>query len=646
MNPELIPGLVLLGGLAALAAAAAGRWRRWHRGRPAAVDVAAGLLAAPRRYLVQVHDAVSRDPIGAERPQHRGRYTAALHMLTAGGFVAATALGLGVHLLGIGGRPLAWLLLAALAAMAAGTALVAARRWLGPRPERLSGGSYDRLPGALAGFVVFLGITTAPAAGLSGPLPWAGPFGVLLAALGIWSALELYPAVGRGALRHALNGFLHLAFHPRPARFRDQALDTALQPLDLEAPRLGAETPADFPWNRLLAFDACVECGRCEAACPAFEAGLPLNPKKLIQDLARAEIPGEGDWRYRGSPHPDRPAGGSGGPERPLVGADAPIHPDTLWACTTCRACVYECPMMIEHVDAVVDLRRFQTLEAGAVPGKASVLLDELRATDTQSGRRLAARLDWAADLAIPRACAERDTELLLWVGEGAFELRNQRSLRALARLLRHAGVDFAVLGEAELDCGDIARRLGDEATFQDLARRNIQALEAVRFRRIVTADPHALHALANEYPALGGRYDVVHHTTLLAELLEQGRLTVRTPFAGRLTYHDPCYLGRYNGETEAPRALLRALGAAPAEMAKAGLRSSCCGSGGGMAVVDVPGRRRIADVRMDHARATGAGTVAVACPHCATMLEGVVQPRPEVNDVAELLLQAVEGRS
>ncbi len=400
-------------------------------------------------------------------------------------------------------------------------------------------------------------------------------------------------------------------------------------------------TAADFSWNRLLGFDACVQCGRCEVACPAFEAGLPLNPKALIQDLVSAEMGGGVSGQYHGQGHPDR----AGRPESRggvLIDAESGIHPDTLWACTTCRACVAECPMMIEHVDAVIDMRRFQTLEAGATPAKGAAVLDELRESDNMGGRPAARRADWAVDLDIPVLTERGSADVLLWMGEGAFERRNQRTLRSLVKLLRRAGVDFAILGAEEADCGDLARRLGDEATFQRLAAQNIATLDRYDFNEIVTADPHVLQAIGREYPALGGHYKVRHHTTFLARLVVEGRLPAAAGEAMALTYHDPCYLGRYNGETEAPRHLLEHIGQRVTEMDKSGERSSCCGSGGGLAVTDIPGRRRIADVRMNHVAATGAETVAVACPHCATMLEGVVQPRAEVVDIAELLADAV----
>ncbi len=298
--------------------------------------------------------------------------------------------------------------------------------------------------------------------------------------------------------------------------------------------------------------------------------------------------------------------------------------------------------MMIEHVDAVIDLRRFETLERGLTPGKAAVALEELRATDNPGGRPAAHRIDWAADLSLPVLAETGECDLLLWLGDAAFDLRGQRSLRALAQLLRRAGVDFAVLGVEELDSGDLARRLGDEATFQELARRNITLLGRYRFNRIVTADPHVLHVLRNEYPAFGGHYTVVHHTALLLELVESRRLLPRAVPGRTVTYHDPCYLGRYNGEIDAPRQLLDALGLARIEMERSGMNSSCCGGGGGAPLTDVSGKKRIPDIRMEHARATGAERVAVACPNCTVMLEGVVGPRPAVADIAELVWEAV----
>ncbi len=617
--------------LALGAALALARTRRWANGRPAPVRWVRGLLRLPLAYFVDVHHVVARDA-----------YAARMHVAVAGGFVGAVVLVVLVHLFGLRSEVLNWILLALLVLMLAGALLVAGRRV--NRPARLSRGAFSRLPFSLMAFALFFILMTLPILGLLPPIPPGSAMGGVVLLFGVWGCLEMFAFFPVGPMKHAFAGATHLAFHPRPARLGAKRPDAALRPLDLDADPLGVARPVDFAWNRLLSFDACVQCGKCEAACPAFAAGQPLNPKKLIQDLARA-MDGTGhDAGYRGSPYPGREAGqANGGPYRPIVGDDAMIAPDTLWSCTTCRACVYECPMLIEHVDAVIDLRRFETLEKGAVPGKGGETLTELREADNPGGRTLGARLDWAADLSLPVLGEVEACDTLIWLGDGAFDLRNQRTLRALVRLLRRAEVDLAVLGAEELDCGDIARRLGDEATFQDLARRNIATLAKYRFQRIVTCDPHAHNTMANEYPALGGSFEVLHHTQLLARLLAEGRLVPGAAGLGALTYHDPCYLGRYNGETGAPRAILDAIGAERVEMERSGLRSMCCGGGGGAPLTDIPGERRIPDVRMEQARETGAAIVAVACPNCAVMLEGVVGPRPEVMDVAELLLKSVE---
>lgn len=294
--------------------------------------------------------------------------------------------------------------------------------------------------------------------------------------------------------------------------------------------------------------------------------------------------------------------------------------------------------MMIEHVDAIIDLRRYETLEKGATPGRGPAVLERLSETDTVSGRPTSARMDWAVDLGLPLARDHAHVDVLLWLGEAAFEPRGQRTLRALIEVMRAAEVDFAVLGDEELDVGDTARRLGDEALFQSLAGRNIEILARHSFDRIVTNDPHVLHALRNEYPALGGTYAVEHHTTFAAELLKRGKLAPSQAPAVRVTFHDPCYLGRYNHEYDAPRALLDALGLERVEMERAGPRSFCCGWGGGATVTDVPSRVRIPDLRMSQAVSTGATVVAAACPNCAVMLEGTAGDRLEVLDVIELL--------
>ncbi len=610
LPPPLLPCAAIWVLAAAAALLAFDVTRRWHHGRAAPVDLAAGFLALPRRYLVDVHHVVNRRPAAAR-----------MHALAAGGLLAGSVL-LALSPL----RPAIFGAAAALlfAAGIFGAALAAARR-LPHTPPHLTGGAYRRLP-------IWLALTDA--GGLLGGLATSGFAPAACAVLGTCGLLAggafLLAGLRRGPMRHAVAGIAHLVAHPRPARFGarfdprfdprfEQSPDTALAPLDLDLPDdlLGAGTADAFAWNRLAGFDACVQCGRCEQACPATAAGQPLNPKSLIQALATAPRDGA-----------------------PLVGAHAAIHPDTLWSCTTCRACVEACPMMIEHVDAVIDLRRHQALVLGAAPAATAAPLRALRDAAEPGGRPLAARLDFAAGLAIPVLAPGCETDILLWLGEGAYDPRHGRTLRALVRLLHMAGARFAVLGPDEGDSGDLARRLGDEATFQRVAAENIAALSQRRFRRIVTADPHALHVLRREYPALGGSWTVQHHTALLDELVEQGALTLAAIDGPPTAYHDPCYLARYNGETAAPRRLLAASCTRTVEMARHGRDAMCCGGGGGAPVSDVPGRVRIPDLRMAQAREAGAAVVAVGCPGCTAMLEGATGAAT-VRDMAELVLDA-----
>ncbi|MCK3844177.1 (Fe-S)-binding protein [Pseudomonas sp. W15Feb34] len=617
---------------AALGLAVLGALRRmsmWRRGRASKVDLLGGLLAMPKRYMVDLHHVVARD-----------KYIANTHVATALGFVLSALLAVAVHGFGLQNRILGYALLLASALMFVGAIFMYLRR-RNP-PARLSKGPWMRLPKSLMAFSVSFFLVTLPVAGIL-PADFGGWLLAALLSVGVlWGVSEMFFGMTWGGpMKHAFAGALHLAWHRRAERFGG-GRSTGLKPLDLSdktAP-LGVEKPKDFTWNQLLGFDACVQCGKCEAACPAFAAGQPLNPKKLIQDMV-VGLAGGTDAKFAGSPYPGKPVGEHGGnPHQPIV--NGLVDAETLWSCTTCRACVEECPMMIEHVDAIVDMRRHLTLEKGATPNKGAEVLENLIATDNPGGFAPGGRLNWAADLNLPLLSDKGSCEVLFWVGDGAFDMRNQRTLRAFVKVLKAAGVDFAVLGLEERDSGDVARRLGDEATFQLLASRNIQTLGKYSFKRIVTCDPHSFHVLKNEYGAFNGNYVVQHHSTFMAELIGDGALNLGQHKGSSVTYHDPCYLGRYNGEYEAPRQVLRALGIKVKEMQRSGFRSRCCGGGGGAPITDIPGKQRIPDMRMEDIRETGAELVAVGCPQCTAMLEGVVEPRPLIKDIAELVADAL----
>lgn len=616
----------------------------WREGRPGSVSFGgvgglSQLLTIPKRYFVDLHHVVARDP-----------YIAKTHVATAGGAIGAMALVFINYGLAIYSPWLDKLIFLAAIVMLVGAVFVWRRRHgaqaVTAFPSRLSRGPWNTLPLLLGSFA--LGLTlfvVVPASAMSGAL---AVLVALLIAAGAYAMT--FGAANGGPMKHALAGLLHLAFHPRQERFSDRpASEHAVPPTALKLPALDAKEygvgkPIEFRWNQLLSFDACVQCGKCEAACPAFAAGQPLNPKKLVQDLVTGMVGGT-DSAYAGSPTPGIPVGRHGGaPAKPLI--STLIEAETLWSCTTCRACVQECPMLIEHVDAIVDMRRNQTLVEGRVPGKGPETLANLREAGSANGYDIGARYDWAVDLQVQVAQPGRPVDVLLVAGEGAFDMRYQRSLRALIKVMQRGGVQFAVLGGVETDTGDTARRLGDEATFQQCAATLIATLAQYDFQRIVTADPHVLHSLRNEYRALGGVYRVQHHTALIEELVAAGKIAPKASaiwLDKKITYHDPCYLGRYNGETEAPRKVLKGIGIKVVEMERNGMRGRCCGGGGGAPLTDIPGKQRIPDIRMADAGAIGAEVVAVACPNCTAMLEGVVGARPDVMDVAELVAAALD---
>jgi len=414
-------------------------------------------------------------------------------------------------------------------------------------------------------------------------------------------------------------------------------------PIDFEAAdRLGVARLTDLSWKDMLDLDACTWCGRCEAACPAFAAGQPLSPRGFILDLrdhVRARAPAllavAADSSAPRSEAPD------------LVGLA--VAPETVWACLTCGACVRECPVLIEPVPKIIDLRRHLVMEKGEAP---ATLQDTLRTLENRGHPYQgvsAGRGDWMKGLDIARA-DDGDFEVLYWAGcTAAFDPRAQKVARSLVQLLQTAGVRVAVLGEAEGCCGDPARRMGHEFLYDQFARANIEQLEAAGVHTIVTACPHCFNALGHEYRDFGAAFTVQHHSQFLRTLVDEGRLALAAADAGTVTYHDPCYLGRYSNEFDAPRAVVAAAGASLVEMARNRTASACCGGGGGHAFMATAGSaRRVNQLRAEQAQATAAETLAVSCPFCLRMLEDGVGSldgaRPQVRDIAELLLDRVRA--
>ncbi len=430
---------------------------------------------------------------------------------------------------------------------------------------------------------------------------------------------------------------------------------------------LGVGKVTDFTWKGLLDFSTCTECGRCQSQCPAWNTDKPLSPKMLVMALR--------DHAHEQAPYLQAVADDI--PAPPLVGATGydvanplgaygaqlgVIDPDVLWSCTTCGACVEQCPVDIEHVDHIVDMRRYQVLIESAFPSELGGLFKNLENAQNPWGMNARARLDWAKDLPFEVRQVGRDVEsladvdYLFWVGcAGAFEDRAKKTTRAVAELLHIAGVDFAVLGDGEACTGDPARRAGNEFLFQTLAQANVETLTEAGATTIVVTCAHCFNTLSNEYPQLGGSYQVVHHTQLLNTLVRDKRLVPVAPPAGEgtsVTYHDPCYLGRHNGVYAPPRELIGALpGVELREMPRSGERSFCCGAGGARMWMEENLGSRINTNRTAEAVATGADAIAIGCPFCRVMLsdglaaaqaDGSARPQVQVMDVAQMLLAAV----
>jgi Fe-S oxidoreductase len=431
-----------------------------------------------------------------------------------------------------------------------------------------------------------------------------------------------------------------------PMRSNGKVLD--FEEADPDTDVFGRGKIEDASWKSLLDMAACTECGRCQSQCPAWATGKPLSPKLLIMDQ-RDHALAKAPWLLAGSDEereqlPDLVKAEA---ERPLVGdekANGVIHPDVLWSCTNCGACVQECPVDIEHIDHITDMRRHQVLIESAFPAEASTMLKNLENKGDPWGMGESRRLDWAEGLDFEVPVVDGpigdDVQYLFWVGcAGALEDRARKTTRAIAELLHTAGVSFAVLGPAETCTGDPARRMGNEFVFSMLAQQNIETLNEAGARTIVASCPHCFNTIANEYPQLGGNYEVIHHTQLLARLVAEGKLTPVNPVNEKITYHDPCFLGRHNKVFTPPREIMEKVpGVQAQEMHRCKNRGFCCGAGGARMWMEERIGKRINTERIDEALGTNPDTISTGCPYCMVMLGDAVSAKKSSGEAKETL--------
>ena len=452
----------------------------------------------------------------------------------------------------------------------------------------------------------------------------------------------------------------------QPMRSAGKVLD--FEEADPDTDTFGIGKVEDLSWKGMLDLGTCTECGRCQSQCPAWATGKPLSPKQLILDLrdhAFAKAPyllaSEGE-RVTLSAEVLAEA------ERPLVGGadvNGVIDPEVLWACTNCGACVEECPVDIEHIDHINGMRRHQVLVESAFPQEATAMLNNLERRGNPWGMAEDKRADWITELdfevPVLDGVIPDDVEYLYWVGcAGALEDRAKKATKAIAELLNAAGVKFAVLGPMEACTGDPARRLGNEFVFQMLAQQNIETLNDAGVaqgsgKKVIASCPHCFNTISREYPQLGGNYEVIHHTQLLARLVEEGKLTPVNPVEEKITYHDPCFLGRHNKVYTPPRSIIDAVpGTTAEEMHRCKGKGFCCGAGGARMWLEERTGKRINTERIDEALALNPDTISTACPYCMVMLGDAVNAKKaagearqdlEVIDVAQLLVRSIKLR-
>jgi len=432
----------------------------------------------------------------------------------------------------------------------------------------------------------------------------------------------------------------HVTVAPLNVYYRKKGPRGEMKPVSLEKGVIGAGTVMDLTWKQLLDAESCVSCGRCEENCPASASGKPLSPRKVMGDiLTQME-----DVRRRGND--------LGNPSFPLL--EDIITYNEIWACTTCMACVEQCPIFIEPMDKILDMRRYQVLGRGLLPTEARSIIRDLEIFGDVNGKGLAHRGDWALNLGVPHISDEGlNPEILLWVGcSGAFHPRYQEATRAMVKILKSAEVRFGILGKEGRCCGDAARRLGDEELFLDLALKNIASFDKYNIKKIVTLCPHGFNTLKNEYPALRGNprsgsrtsFEVIHAVEFVLRLIDEKKISLKYPVDKRMSIHDPCYLGRVNQIYEPLRAVGRSVpGIDLKELTRNRANAFCCGGGGGRMWLHENIGQNINNLRAEEIGESGVELIGTACPFCLTMLEDGIsalemEKPPKVMDIIEIV--------
>ncbi len=394
---------------------------------------------------------------------------------------------------------------------------------------------------------------------------------------------------------------------------------------DASQVKIGIGQKSEFEPRQRLSFDSCVEIGACEAACPATAAGRPLSPRVLVRKLSLLS---------------DVPGSGSSDPF-------STVTEDELWSCTSCGACMSSCPVSVKHLDLIYDLRR-DLVGRGKLDREKSAMLENLAQSQNPYGFKKSSRGDWAAGLGIATLAEDPKAEYVYWVGcISSFDQRAQNIAKSMAKILKHAGISFAILANEEMCTGDPARRLGEEGRYQELAHQNIEKLNSYGVKKVIAACPHCFNSLKNEYPNFGGKYEVVYHTQLISDLIRQGKVKVPQDKLAKIsvTLHDACYASRYNSIFDEPRDALEAVGAELREMGRKKEKTFCCGAGGSNYWFKVPQQRSIAGIRTEEAMKTGADAIATECPFCLSMFDDttkVMNSGMQVRDVAEIVADSL----